>query len=150
MFAVTIVARFHELNHAATQTASGSAHHQTERAGSFALTVSGVDHEEPAGAFLVVFAAPFVTFFFHAIENKWTGTEPVQKKKLSCVLGYRFLERVFGDVVQSVGALDCFLQQTNDHRLGFFPAATQRTTGRIAMTTAAKLLGDFRDVHVTL
>jgi hypothetical protein len=54
VFAVAVVARLHELNHAAIQTASGGAHHQAQRAGGFSFTVSGMDHQEATRVFLVV------------------------------------------------------------------------------------------------
>jgi hypothetical protein len=64
VFAVPIVARLHKLNHATVQTTSGGAHHEAQRTGGFTFTVAGVDHQQPARLFLVVFAPPFV-FSFH-------------------------------------------------------------------------------------
>src|SRR5262245_15847086 len=63
MLAVTIIARLHELDHAATQTLPGSAHHQAESARGFAFSVSSVNDEEAASLFLIVGAAPFVFAF---------------------------------------------------------------------------------------
>ena len=74
MFTIAIVARFHELNHAAAQTLPGGAHQQAQRAGSLAFAVSGVDDEEPARGFFIVFAAPFVfTFDCHRALVKFRG-----------------------------------------------------------------------------
>jgi hypothetical protein len=64
VLAIAIVARLHKLYHATVQTTAGGAHHQAQGAGGLAFTVAGVDHQQPAGVFLVVFAPPFV-FLFH-------------------------------------------------------------------------------------
>src|SRR4030095_420929 len=45
MFAVAIVARLHELNHAALQSASGGAHEQSQCSCRLTLTVAGVHHQ---------------------------------------------------------------------------------------------------------
>src|SRR5258706_10329485 len=64
MFAIAIVARLHKLDHAAVQILPGGAHHQAERARGFALAVTGVDHEQAARLFLIIFTTPFVFLFF--------------------------------------------------------------------------------------
>jgi hypothetical protein len=121
VFAVTVVTRFHKLDHAAIQTAAGCTHHQAEGAGGFTLAVARVDHEESTRVLLVIFATPLVFFFFHRRR-----------------LDHGLFQRVFSNVVEMVGALDSFLQQTNDHRFRFFPAAAQSAAGSVAMTAAAK------------
>src|SRR6185503_14564376 len=66
VFAVTIVARLHELNHAAVQATPSGAHHQTERAGSLALAVACMDHQQPARRLLIIATAPLIFFLFHS------------------------------------------------------------------------------------
>src|ERR1043165_1319673 len=65
MFAVAIVARLHELNHAAPQTLARRPHHQAQRARGLSFAVSGVDDQEAARVFLVISAAPFIFAFDH-------------------------------------------------------------------------------------
>ena len=64
VFAVAVVARLHELNHAAIQPASGSTHHQTQRTRGLSFAVSRVDHQEAARLLLVILTTPLVLFFF--------------------------------------------------------------------------------------
>ena len=64
MFAVAIVARLHELDHAAAQALAGSAHHQAESARRLAFAVAGVNDEQAARLLLIILAAPFVFLFF--------------------------------------------------------------------------------------
>src|SRR5437773_2007393 len=63
MFAISVVARLHELNHATAQTLARRPHHQPKRAGRLAFAVAGVNDEKPASLFLIISATPFVFLF---------------------------------------------------------------------------------------
>jgi hypothetical protein len=77
MFAVTILARLHELDHAAAQILSGGAHHQPERARRFAFSVSGMNDEETASVFLIISATPFIFLFFGHEVRTACGSGPL-------------------------------------------------------------------------
>jgi hypothetical protein len=63
VLAIAVVARLHELNHAAVQLLTGCSHHQSQCARCLTFTVSSVDDEQALSVFLVVISPPFVFTF---------------------------------------------------------------------------------------
>ena len=62
VFAVTVLARLHKLDHATLKPAPGRAHHQPQRTSGLAFAIARVDDQQPTGFLLIVFPAPLVFF----------------------------------------------------------------------------------------
>src|SRR6185503_6382562 len=86
VFAVTIVARLHELNHAAVQATPSGAHHQTERAGSLALAVACMDHQQPARRLLIIATAPLIFFLFHSHKKPQKAHKAQKAQRTSAII----------------------------------------------------------------